>query len=103
MALRNKYIKENGEIVSGYYRISQISAQYEKSKDLTADAAVNFDVQVYNDTTNEKIVRQQKSVREANQIKPHSLNAQDQPVSGLIVKAYEHLKTLDHFSDAIDC
>ena len=103
MALKNKYIKEDGEILSGYYRISQISTQYEKSKDLAADEDIYFDVQVYNDATNEKIVRQQKSVREANEIKSHSLDAQGQPVSGLIIKAYEQLKTLDHFSDAIDC
>ena len=103
MALRNKYIKENGDIISGYYRVSEISTQYEKAKGISADKAIQFYIEIYDDTTNERIKNQPRSVIETNQLSVYTLDAQHEPVSGLIVKAYEQLKTLDHFSGAIDC
>ena len=104
MALRNKYIKENGDIISGYYRVSEISTHYEKAKGFSADKTIFFDIQIYDDTTNEKITDLSQSVLELNQLSGYfALDTQDEPVSGLIVKAYEQLKAQDHFSDAIDC
>ena len=104
MALKNKYIKSNGDLVTGYYRVHQVLCIYEKGlRDIPADTTAYFDVHAFNldtDDTWERLVENKVT----NQLIPHDLSGiQDQPFSGLIVKAYEQLKTLNHFSDAIDC
>ena len=64
---------------------------------------ITFELQAFDYNTSGELTSVDYNVRRSNQLKEHHLNAQDQTVSGLVVKAYEHLKTLDHFSDAIDC
>ena len=103
MALKNKYIKDDGTSITGYYRITQVHTQYEKVRDLEADRLITFELQAFDYNTSGELTSVDYNVRHSNQLKEHHLNAQDQTVSGLVVKAYEHLKTLGHFSDAIDC
>ena len=103
MALKNKYIKDDGTSITGYYRITQVHTQYEKVRDLEADRLITFELQAFDYNTSGELTSVDYNVRHSNQLKEHHLNAQDQTVSGLVVKAYEQLKTLDHFSDAIDC
>ena len=103
MALKNKYIKDDGTSITGYYRISQVHTQYEKVRDLEADRLITFELQAFDYSASGELTSVNYNVRRSNELKEHHINAQDQIVSGLVVKAYEHLKTLDHFSDAIDC
>ena len=103
MALKNKYIKDDGASITGYYRITQVHTQYEKVRDLEAHKLITFELQAFDYNTSGQLTSADYNVRRSYELKEHYLNAQDQTVSGLIVSAYEHLKTLDHFGDAIDC
>tara|TARA_Y100000004_G_C8706965_1_gene324221 strand:- start:19 stop:327 length:309 start_codon:yes stop_codon:yes gene_type:complete len=102
MALRNTYTAEDGSTLTAYYRIREVHTQYEKDRGDTADKAIHFSVEAFDNSTNEQLF-EPVEVREANEIKWHSMNAGDQTVDVLIDKAYAQLKTLAHFSEAEDC
>ena len=102
MALRNKYIAENGSEKTLYYRVVEINSHYEKIKGELASKTVNFNIEAIDETDN-SIVYESKETRDANQLFWHDIQAQDQEVEVLIDKAYEYLKTLEHFSKAEDC
>tara|TARA_R100001082_G_scaffold42816_1_gene22743 strand:- start:420 stop:740 length:321 start_codon:yes stop_codon:yes gene_type:complete len=106
MALRNKYIDKNGQESTLYYRISSVRNNYEKIKGQLAVRSVGFYVEAINESDNSVLNGNDLHDRHVNKLGPtgfSSVDSQDLPVSGLVVKAYEHLKTVDHFSDAIDC
>ncbi len=106
MALRNKYIDKNGQESTLYYRISSVRNNYEKIKGQLAVRSVGFYVEAINESDNSVLNGNDLHDRHVNKLGLtgfSSVDSQDLPVSGLVVKAYEHLKTVDHFSDAIDC
>ena len=118
MALNKTFKNQDGGISNGYYRVPEVHTQYEKNKDADMDLAAAFIVELYDYDTGEYIIDSyEPSVTgAANRITDsrktwvpegcgvYILTLPDaEPVQNLIIKAYEHLKTLPEFNGATDC
>ena len=123
MALRKTFINQDGNTISGYYRVREVNTQYEKDKDQNLTLNTHFIVEVFdNDTGNEifdKLVPSSGQGAQNRLTEPYTrwtpegcgvytlgvtgVLPDSEPVQSLVDRAYEHLKTLDHCSDAIDC
>ena len=95
MALKKTFENQDGSTSDGYYRVREVHSQYEKEKGTSMDLGATFNVEVYDNDTGERIPKG---------VGVYSLTLPDmEPVQNLIVRAYEHLKTLPEFSEATDC
>ena len=111
MALKKTFENQDGGTSNGYYRVREVSTHYEKDKDKTMSLAANFVVELFDYDTGEPVdnVRVQKEGQPSTIWKPegvgvYGLTLPDmEPVQNLIIKAYEHLKTLSEFNGATDC
>ena len=124
MALNKTFKNQDGSISNGYYRVSQVHTQYEKTKDVPMDLSATFVVEVYDYDTGEfvndsrqlsveKEKEKEKGARRSAELhtvwRPEGRGVygltlpEMEPVQNLIIKAYEHLKTLPEFSEATDC
>jgi hypothetical protein len=102
MALKKEYKQANGVAVTGYYRVREVHTQYEKDKGSDADQGVNFQVEVFNAESGERI-NEPESFLEMG-IGSYDM-ALDEAVgvTGLVDQAYKHLKSLELFWGAEDC
>ena len=111
MALKKTFENQDGGTSNGYYRVREVSTHYEKDKDKTMSLAASFVVELFDYDTGEPVgnVRVQKEGQPSTIWKPegvgvYGLTLPDmEPVQNLIIKAYEHLKTLSEFNGATDC
>ena len=107
MALKKTFKNQGGETSNGYYRVREVYTQYEKDKDDVMGFAASFTVEAYDHDTGEPVSYRKIAGGppwEPEGVGIYGLIVQDtEPVQNLIIKAYEHLKTLPEFSEAIDC
>jgi len=100
MALRKDYKQYNGEVVTGYFRVRQVTFSYEKDKGDETSAVAEFIVEVFNENTGERI-NDESRMEEG--IGHYSLPYTSiVTVQSLIDWAYEHLKGLELFAGAED-
>jgi len=111
MALKKTFKNQDGGTSNGYYRVREVGAQYEKDKDGAMDLGATFNVEVY-DYDSGKRVNDLEIRREGEPAitwRPegrgvYGLTLSDmEPVQTLIIKAYDHFKTLPEFDGATDC
>jgi len=107
MALKKTFENQDGETSNGYYRVSEVHTQYEKGKDAPMDLGATFFVEAYYYDTGEPAIWTPTKTNKtwtAEDCGAYTLTLPDtEPVQNLIVKAYEHLKTLPEFNGATDC
>jgi hypothetical protein len=107
MALKKTFENQDGSTSSGYYRVREVHTQYEKEKGYPMDLAATFDVEVYYYDTGERVTYShmpEKPPWKPEGIGVYVLTIPDlEPVQNLIIRAYDHLKTLPEFSEATDC
>ena len=107
MALKKTFKNQGGETSNGYYRVREVCTQYEKDKDDVMGLAASFTVEAYDHDTGEPVTCRQIAGGppwEPEGIGVYGLTLPDmEPIQNLIIKAYEYLKTLPEFSEAIDC
>jgi len=118
MALKKTFENQDGGTSNGYYRVPELSTYYEKGRDGPVDLTATFVVELFDYDTGKEVADSYKpsAVGAENRItEPHipwvpegvgiySLTLPDmEPVQNLIIKAYEHLKTLPEFNGATDC
>ena len=112
MALNKTFKNQDGSISNGYYRVSEVHTQYEKDKDEPTSLGASFVVELYDYDTGERVENvysgsrlvEPTTVWSPERIGVYSLTLPEmEPVQNLIIKAYEHLKTLPEFSEATDC
>jgi hypothetical protein len=113
MALKKTFENQDGGTSNGYYRVREVHTQYEKDKDEPTSLAASFVVELYDYDTGERVENVYKKNKDS--LKPYtvwrpegigvySLTLPDlEPVQNLIIKAYDHLKTLPEFDGATDC
>ena len=112
MALKKTFENKDGGTSNGYYRVREVHTQYEKDKDEPTSLAASFVVELYDYDTGERVENvysgnrlvEPTTVWSPERIGVYNLTLPDlEPVQNLIIKAYEHLKTLPEFSEATDC
>ena len=117
MALNKTFQNKDGGTSNGYYRVREVSTQYEKDKDGAAELSANFFVEVYDEDAKQVIIASYKYPSRGSDpsevpVKTWQLEGAGafslalpdaEPVQNLIIKAYEHLKTLPEFDGATDC
>jgi len=125
MALKKTFENQDGGTSNGYYRVREIDTHYEKDRDGPIDLTASFVVELYDYYTGKRVTdsykpsaeeaesgtgRQNPKAREPSLswapegCGVYVLTIPDmEPVQNLIVKAYEHLKTLPEFNGATDC
>ncbi len=111
MALKKTFENIGGGTSNGYYRVREVGTQYEKDKGDPMDLAATFAVELYDYDTGKRVdnVRVQKEGQPSTVWKPEGIGVYGltlpdlEPVQNLIIKAYEHLKTLPEFDGATDC
>jgi|TARA_Y100000034_G_scaffold134843_1_gene204500 hypothetical protein len=122
MALKKTFKNQSGETSNGYYRVREISTGYEKDKDEAMSLAASFMVELYDYDTGKRVTDTYDGVESGTgrqnppkkrETRPtwfpegvgvYNLTLADmEPVQNLIVKAYDHLKTLSEFNGATDC
>ena len=107
MALKKTFENQDGGTSNGYYRVREVHTQYEKEKDHSMSLAATFNVEVYYDDTGERVTYShipEKPPWKPEGIGVYNLALEDmEPVQNLIIKAYDHLKTLPEFNGATDC
>ena len=118
MALKKTFKNQGGETSNGYYRVREVYTQYEKDKDDVMGLAASFTVEAYDHDTGEPVTDSYEPSAEGAKnriteprttwvpegIGVYGLTLPDmEPIQNLIIKAYEYLKTLPEFSEAIDC
>ena len=112
MALKKEFKNQDGETSNGYYRVREVHTQYEKDKGSPTTLSATFIVEAYDYDTEERVENVRSGSRSVELhtvwrpegIGVYGLILQDmEPVQNLIIKAYEHLKTLPEFNEAIDC
>jgi len=101
MALKSTYKTPEGHIPA-YWRISDLRYNYDKPHGTEVDEAVVFSLEVFNWETREKY-------DDVDWMYEEGVGSYSIPVVPavttltLVEKAYDHLKTLEHFQDAEDC
>jgi len=108
MALKKTFENHDGSTSDGYYRVREVRSGYEKDKDGPMDLSATFNVELYVYDTGERVENvytvEPHTVWRPEGIGVYGLTLPDmEPVQNLIVRAYEHLKTLPEFSEATDC
>jgi len=112
VALNKTFKNRDGSISNGYYRVREVRSGYEKDKGEPMDLEITFNVEVYDYDTGERVENAysgDRAVRPYTVWRPEGIGAYSltlpdmEPVQNLIVRAYEHLKTLPEFSEATDC
>ena len=112
MALKKTFENQDGGTSNGYYRVREVGTQYEKDKGDAMDLAATFVVELYDYDTGERVENvysgnrliEPTTVWSPEGIGVYVLTIPDlEPVQNLIIKAYEHLKTLPEFNGATDC
>jgi len=121
MALNKTFQNKDGGTSNGYYRVREVGTQYEKDKDGVANLSATFFVEVYDEDAKQVITALYKYPSKDSDpaeallevpVKTWQLEGagafslalpDGEPVQNLIVKAYEHLKTLPEFNGATDC
>ncbi len=111
MALKKTFKNKDGETSNGYYRVREVGTHYEKNKDEAVDLAATFFVELFDYDTGKPVdkVRVLKEGQPPTIWKPEGTGVyvliltDMESVQNLIVKAYEHLKTLPEFNGATDC
>ena len=123
MALKKTFENQDGGTSNGYYRVREVNTGYEKDKDDPMNLAASFMVELYDYDTGKRVTDEYKlsdEESETGRLNPkkretrptwvpegvgvYSLTLADmEPVQNLIIKAYEHLKTLPEFNGATDC
>jgi hypothetical protein len=111
MALKKTFENQEGGTSNGYYRAREVGTYYEKDKDETMSLAASFVVELFDYDTGKRVdnVRVQKEGQPSTIWKPEGIGVYGltlpdlEPVQNLIIKAYEHLKTLPEFNGATDC
>lgn len=106
MALKKQFKHENGQLLSGYYRIREVHTQYEKDKNENAVLVCDFFVEIFNAETNEQINDSPQTwTTEGGGV--HELTSGILPTGALVedltATAYQQLKGMELFSGAIDC
>ena len=111
MALKKTFENQDGGTSNGYYRVREVGTHYEKDKDDPMNLAATFVVELFDYDTGKPVdnVRIQKEGQPSTNWKPervgvYGLTLPDlEPVQNLIIKSYDHLKTLPEFDGATDC
>ena len=107
MALKKTFENQDGETSNGYYRVSEVHTQYEKAKAQPMSLEATFIVEAYDYDTGKHAIwtpTKTNKTRRPEECGAYSLILPDmEPVQNLIIKAYEHLKTLPEFNGATDC
>jgi len=112
MALKKTFENKDGGTSNGYYRVREVHTQYEKDKDEPTSLAASFAVELYDYDTGEQVENvysgnrlvEPTTVWSPEGIGAYNLTLPDlEPVQNLIIKAYDHLKTLPEFDGATDC
>ena len=120
MALKKTFENKDGGTSNGYYRVREVGTRYEKDKGEAASLAASFVVELFGYDTGERVENVYKENKNSPRTKGDSrepytvwspegigvynLTLPDmEPVENLIIKAYEHLKTLSEFNGATDC
>ena len=111
MALKKTFENQDGGTSNGYYRVREVGTQYEKDKGDPMNLAATFVVELYDYDTAKRVdnVRVQKEGQPSTIWKPEGIGVYGltlpdlEPVQNLIIKSYEHLKTLPEFNGATDC
>jgi len=117
MALKKTFENKDGGTSNGYYRVREVGTHYEKDKDAPTSLGASFIVELYDYDTGEQVenVYSENRLKFKEEVKPttvwsperigvYNLTLPDlEPVQNLIIKAYEHLKTLPEFNGATDC
>jgi|TARA_Y100000310_G_scaffold296142_2_gene328154 hypothetical protein len=123
MALKKTFENQDGGTSNGYYRVREVSTGYEKDKNEAMSLAASFTVELYDYDTGKRVTDEYKPSDEESEtgrqnpkkretrptwvpegVGVYSLTLADmEPVQNLIIKAYEHLKTLPEFNGATDC
>ena len=111
MALKKTFQNKEGGTSNGYYRVREVGTYYEKDKDKTMNLAGTFIVELFDYDTGAPIddVTIRKEGQPPEIWKPKGVGVYTliipdlEPVQNLIIKAYEHLKTLPEFDGATDC
>jgi len=112
MALKKTFENQDGGTSNGYYRVREVGTGYEKDKDEPTSLAASFVVELYDYDTGERVdnvysgdrLVEPTTVWSPEGIGVYVLTIPDlEPVQNLIIKAYDHLKTLPEFNGATDC
>ena len=123
MALKKTFENQDGGTSNGYYRVREVGTGYEKDKDEDMSLAASFMVELYDYDTGKRVTDSyETSAEESEAERPNPKKRETrptwvpegvgvyvltipdmEPVQNLIVKAYNHLKTLPEFSEATDC
>tara|TARA_R110000744_G_scaffold58657_3_gene122437 strand:- start:918 stop:1256 length:339 start_codon:yes stop_codon:yes gene_type:complete len=112
MALKKTFENKDGGTSNGYYRVREVGTHYEKDKDEPTSLAASFVVELYDYDTGERVENvysgnrlvEPTTVWSPERIGVYNLTLPDlEPVQNLIIKAYDHLKTLPEFDGATDC
>ena len=107
MALQKTFENQESGTSNGYYRVREVGTYYEKDKDEPMSLEGTFIVEAYDYDTGDPLTYSHISGRapwNPEGIGAYSLTLPDmEPVQNLIIKAYEHLKTLPEFNGATDC
>jgi hypothetical protein len=118
MALNKTFKNQDGGTSNGYYRVREVGTYYEKDKDGPVSLEATFVVELFDYDTGEEVADSYEPSAEGAKnriteprttwvpegIGVYGLTLPDmEPIQNLIIKAYEYLKTLPEFSEAIDC
>tara|TARA_R100000908_G_C3732440_1_gene131370 strand:+ start:305 stop:643 length:339 start_codon:yes stop_codon:yes gene_type:complete len=112
MALKKTFENKDGETLNGYYRVREVGTRYEKDKSEPISLEASFVVELYNYDTGERVdnvysgdrLVEPTTVWSPERIGVYILTIPDlEPVQNLIIRAYNHLKTLPEFDGATDC
>ena len=118
MALKKTFENQDGGTSNGYYRVLEVGTHYEKDKDDPMNLAATFVVELFDYDTGKEVTDSYEPSAEGakNRITEprtpwvpegvgvYGLTLPDmEPVQNLIIKSYEHLKTLPEFNGATDC
>ncbi len=123
MALKKTFENQDGGTSNGYYRVREVNTDYEKDKNEAMSLVASFTVELYDYDTGKRVTDEYKPSGEESEtgrpnpkerepslswvpegVGVYSLTLADmEPVQTLIIKAYEHLKTLADFNGATDC
>ena len=112
MALKKTFENKDGGTSNGYYRVREVGTHYEKDKDEPTSLGASFVVELYDYDTGERVENvysgnrlvEPTTVWSPERIGVYNLTLPDlEPVQNLIIKAYDHLKTLPEFDGATDC
>lgn len=112
MALKKTFENKDGGTSNGYYRVREVGTHYEKDKNEPTSLAASFVVELYDYDTGERVENvysgnrlvEPTTVWSPERIGVYNLTLPDlEPVQNLIIKAYDHLKTLPEFDGATDC